>query len=40
VGWSGYPSLGRIARMETINAGQIREQAMRLKPVLSGTFGS
>lgn len=40
VSWSGYPSLGRIARMGTINAAQIREQALRLKPVLSGTFGS
>lgn len=40
VGWSGYPSLGRIARMESINAAEIREQALRLKPVLSGTFGS
>lgn len=40
VGWSGYPSLGRIARMDTINAASIREQALRLKPVLSGTFGS
>lgn len=40
VGWSGYPSLGRIARMETIHAASIREQALLLKPVLSGTFGS
>jgi dethiobiotin synthetase len=40
VGWSGYPSLGRIARMESINAAKIREQALLLKPVLSGTFGS
>lgn len=40
VGWSGYPSLGRIARMETIDAASIRAEALRLKPVLSGTFGS
>lgn len=40
VGWSGYPSLGRIARMETIDAARIQEQALRLQPVLSGTFTS
>lgn len=38
VGWSGYPSLGRIPHLSVINAATIREQAQRLKPVLTGTF--
>jgi len=39
VDWSGYPSLGRIPHLNKIDQASIQEQARRLKPVLTGTFG-
>ena len=34
VSWSGYPSLGAVPKLETINRSIIKEQADRLRPVL------
>jgi hypothetical protein len=38
VQWSGYPSLGSIPKMDTINKETVRKQANRLMKALTDQF--